>query len=131
MARILLVDDNKEHLLVFRELLKSGGHEVHLLLSGEQVIGEIQKWDVDLVITDLLMPGLMGGGVYDAIREHVGPHLPVLVVSGTTMKLKVRDPLLAYCRKPVDADVLLSAVEQLMQATNREQALKSDDPDMD
>jgi DNA-binding NtrC family response regulator len=131
MARILIIDDDKECLVQLNMLLTHVGHEVFPLLRADKVLNELQNANPDLVITDIVMPGVMGGTVYEAIRKQVGPYLPIIVSSGTHMRLKpVNDPFLDYCPKPVDYDVLLASVNRLL-AASREVGMKQIAEDLD
>lgn len=115
MARILTVDDDRDCLAILRGFLMAGNHEVFPLLRAERIIAETREVKPDLVITDLMMPGVTGGLVYQAIRKEIGPNLPIIVSSGSNLKLKLPDdPLLTYCPKPVEMDHLLQTVEEYL-----------------
>jgi len=116
MAKIVIIDDEMDSLIILRTFLTRSGHEVFPLLRAERALQEIELVNPDLVITDIVMPGVMGGTLYDAIRKQLGPSLPVIVSSGTRLRVKDKnDPLLAYCPKPVDFDELLAAINRLLE----------------
>lgn len=115
MAKILIVDDDKDCIAILHNFLKIGGHEVFPMLRGEAIVEAAREIAPDLVITDLMMPGVTGGIVYHAIRKEIGPLLPIVVSSGSNLRLKLPDdPLLDYCPKPVELDTLLATVDRLI-----------------
>jgi two-component system sensor histidine kinase/response regulator len=64
--KILVVDDHADNRAVLRDLLETIGYQVRLGASGEQAIAEHDAWQPELVLMDLMMPGI--GGV-EAIRR--------------------------------------------------------------
>lgn len=119
MARILIIEDDKDCLIALRLFLMNAGHEVFPMLRAEKAVEEIREAKPDLVITDLMLPGVTGGSVYEAIRREFGPRMPVIVSSGTRMRLRTvrADSLLAYCPKPVDYHDLLKTIDRLLAAS--------------
>jgi DNA-binding NtrC family response regulator len=121
MARIMTIDDDEDTLYQLRQWLRRAGHETLPLLRADRIVEEIRAAQPDLIITDVVMPGIMGGGVYSLVREKIGPHMPVIVSSGTRMQIKggQNDPLLAYCPKPVDYDTLFATIDTLLEKKRR------------
>lgn len=80
---ILLVDDEKMILDVTRELLKSLGYQVYVAQSGKEAIDVFtEKQDqINLVIMDMVLPGMSGKKIFDRLRE-INPDVRVLLVSG-------------------------------------------------
>ena len=80
---ILLVDDEKMIVDVGKALLEKLGYRVLVAQSGEQAIDMVSKMgnEIDLVILDLIMPGMGGGKAFDRIRE-IAPGMVVLLSSG-------------------------------------------------
>ncbi len=84
---ILLVDDEQMVLEVTRELLESIGYRVYAVGSGQEAIAvylEKQK-EIDLVILDMIMPGISGGETFDRLKE-INPNIRVLLSSGYSIK---------------------------------------------
>jgi len=117
MARILTIDDDEDVLFQLRFVLSRAGHEVFPLLRADRIAEQVKKVAPDIVISDLVMPGIMGGGVYHLLRKELGPQLPIIISSGTKLKIRgsENDPLLAYCPKPVDFDQMLATIDELLQ----------------
>lgn len=130
MAKIMTIDDDEDILFQLRYILTRAGHEVLPLLRADRLIEQVRKAKPDLVITDIVMPGIMGGGVYNLIREKIGPHLPIIISSGTRLRLRGtdQDPLVAYCPKPVDFDELNACINELLEKKSR---IESGEEDLD
>jgi len=113
MPRILVIDDDKDYLAMIRAFLSESKYETSLLDRGDKALEEVQRFKPDIVILDILMPGISGGSVYQAIRDTFGYALPIIVVTGTDIRIKgVKDPFLKYLRKPVDLEVLLKTIQK-------------------
>lgn len=121
MAKILILDDDETCILVSGTILNKDGHEVYKLTRPGLVLQEIRKISPDLLITDLMMPGATGGIVYEAVRKEIGPDLPIIVSSGTKMKVNKPDRLLADVPKPVDPAFLRATVTRLLAAAAGEE----------
>jgi len=80
---ILLVDDEDEVLDVGQKMLEQMGYKVLLSTNGKQAIDIYlaNPDDIDLVILDMIMPGMGGGETYDRMKE-VNPDVKVLLSSG-------------------------------------------------
>jgi two-component system, cell cycle sensor histidine kinase and response regulator CckA len=80
---ILLVDDEKSIAEVTREILESLGYRIITAGSGQEAIAIFmeKKNEIDLVILDMIMPGMGGGKAFDALRE-IHPGLKVILSSG-------------------------------------------------
>jgi two-component system NtrC family response regulator len=60
MDTILIVDDEKNYLVVLEALLGPEGYEILTASTGREALHYIREADVDLVITDMKMPGISG-----------------------------------------------------------------------
>ena len=80
---ILLIDDEKMILDVGRELLEELGYTVLSALSGREALDifQINSDKIDLVIMDMIMPGMGGGETFDRLRT-INPNIKVLLSSG-------------------------------------------------
>jgi two-component system cell cycle sensor histidine kinase/response regulator CckA len=83
---ILLVDDEKMVLEVSKELLEFLGYRVHMAGSGQEAIAVYmeKRNEIDLVILDMIMPGISGGETFDRLRE-ISPDTKVLLSSGYSL----------------------------------------------
>ena len=81
-GRILVVDDNVSNLDLLARRLSREGHEVTICESGQAALGLIAEKPFDLVLLDLIMPGLNGIDVLRQLRAHDATRaLPVIMVS--------------------------------------------------
>ncbi len=80
---ILLVDDEALTLEVMEDVVKSCGYNVISAVGGKKAVElyNINKDKVDLIILDMIMPGIGGGAAYDIFKE-INPHVKVLLSSG-------------------------------------------------
>jgi CheY-like chemotaxis protein len=77
---ILCVDDEENQLAVRKLVLESKGYEVLTAASGRQALGLLAQNQVDLVLSDHLMPGLTGAELARQIKAQK-PELPVILIS--------------------------------------------------
>lgn len=81
MSRILVIDDEKATLNMFKMLLSAYGHEVLTAENGEEGISVFDTEKPDLVMTDIKMPGMDGLQVLGKIKS-ISPDSEVIVITG-------------------------------------------------
>ena len=83
---ILLVDDEEMIVEVGEEILKALGYQVMLAKSGEEAVNIYQehKDAIDIIILDMIMPGIGGGETYDRLKE-INSNVKVLLSSGCSV----------------------------------------------
>lgn len=123
---ILIVDDSEPVVLLLKELLRIKGFTVLSALSGVKALSILQHSSPDLVLLDLMMPGMDGFEVLSAIRksEETG-HLRVFMLTANSepeLRKKAIDlGADGYLTKPVNLNqlnsVLLSVMEPLTAQT--------------
>ena len=94
---ILCVDDNEQALSIRKVMLETRGYRVLACSNGEQALEAFRRGGIDLVLTDLIMPGVDGSRLIDEIKS-LSPQTPAVLISGRT-KIYERETL---------ADVFLS-----------------------
>lgn len=113
METILVVDDEKNYLLVLKELLGEEGYEVVIAQSASEALKVFQETELDLVITDMKMPGMSGMELLDVLKEK-DLHLPVIMMTayGSVEKAveAMKKGAYDYILKPFDNEVLKKAV---------------------
>jgi CheY-like chemotaxis protein len=83
MARILIVEDDKDTGEALSLLLEHAGHHTETAPSGHEALGTIMNHKPDLVVLDLSMPGMDGTDVLDVIRSYMRlQSLPVVIWTG-------------------------------------------------
>jgi two-component system, NtrC family, response regulator len=113
METILVVDDEKNYLLVLKELLGGEGYEVVIAHSASEALKIFQEIELDLVITDMKMPGMNGMELLEALKEK-DLHLPVIMMTayGTVEKAveSMKKGAYDYILKPFDNEILKRTV---------------------
>ena len=115
METILVVDDEKNYLLVLSAVLEEEGYEVLTAPGGLEAL-EIQKSsDLDLVLTDMKMPGMDGIELLERIKAY-DPDLPVIMMTahGTVDKAveAMQKGAYSYVLKPFDNERLILYVKK-------------------
>lgn len=117
-ARILLVDDVPDNLILIQTILESEGYEIDLLGDGTTALAEIQQSPPDLIILDVIMPGVDGYEVTRRIRNNPKlPFIPILLISAFIESSVVQGLDTGandFIRKPIDVDELLARVRSLL-----------------
>jgi CheY-like chemotaxis protein len=96
---ILIVDDEEKILQVNSDVLKNLGYNVITAKSGQDtaIIFMNQFNEIDLVLLDMIMPG-MGGKETMELMQQIHPEAKVVLISGYTMDSKVKDVMKRGCR---------------------------------
>ncbi len=129
MARILLIEDNKQMRENTSEILLLAGHEVETAENGKTGVKFTHQFNPDLIICDIMMPELDGYGVLHMLnRDPSTNHIPFIFLTAKADRSDIRKGMELgaddYITKPFDDMELLSAIEvrlkktQLMQASN-------------
>ena len=118
MNTILVVDDEPNYLVVLSELLKEEGFEVFTAESGEEGLKVARENDLDLIITDMRMPGMDGLQLLKSVKSF-NQHLPVIMVTafGEVEKAVVAMKAGAYnyLAKPFSNDELLVNIRKAIE----------------
>jgi two-component system cell cycle sensor histidine kinase/response regulator CckA len=117
LASILIAEDNDSVLDVTARVLLDAGYDVVAASDGVAALDIIRSQPtLDLLITDIRMPGMGGGELSQKALEH-HPDLPIIFISGYPADWNPQTKLgrrQAFLRKPFSADDLLRAVERLL-----------------
>ncbi|MBW2470935.1 MAG: sigma-54-dependent Fis family transcriptional regulator, partial [Deltaproteobacteria bacterium] len=118
MNTILVVDDEPNYLIVLSELLKEEGYEVITAQKGEDGLKVVQDTDLDLVITDMRMPGMDGLELLKTVKSY-NKDLPVIMITafGEVEKAVVAMKAGAYnyLAKPFNNDELLLNIRKAIE----------------
>ncbi|MGH7413611.1 MAG: ATP-binding protein, partial [Candidatus Rokuibacteriota bacterium] len=113
--RVLVVEDNLEILRSLGDLLREAGCRVIEAPNGQTALARIEKDSVDLVLTDLAMPGISGWEVASACRKRF-PDAPIGLITGFGDQLepdKIKGHGIQFVvAKPFSSEELLQAVAQ-------------------
>jgi two-component system, OmpR family, response regulator CpxR len=88
---ILCVDDNEQALSIRKILLETRGYRVLACNNGQQALEAFHRGGIDLVLTDLIMPGVDGSRLIEEIKN-LSPQTPVVLISGR-VKIYERETL--------------------------------------
>ncbi len=128
--RILIVDDEEHILELIKFNLEKNGFEVMTLDNGEAAIGVLQENPVDLVVLDLMLPGMDGLDVCKNIRRIDGlEKLPIIIL---TAKSEETDRILGlelgaddYLTKPFSVRELIARIKAVLRRSEDKQIVKS------
>jgi len=120
MTRILIADDNRQNLYLLETVLKSRGHEVVSARNGIEAIELAVKNPPDLIVTDILMPGMDGFELCRRWRAHeLLNQIPFVFYTATYTDLKDEQFALSlgadrFLIKPQQPEVLIQVVEEVL-----------------
>jgi class 3 adenylate cyclase len=128
-ARILVVDDQRSNAEMMAGVLKARGYSVYLALDGQQALEQVREMHPDLVVSDILMPGVDG---YDLCRRlRSAPEtalLPVILVTSLDAQSERIKGLEAgaddFLSKPVNWEELFARVRSLLRVKALQDELK-------
>jgi CheY-like chemotaxis protein len=116
---LLLVDDEIDVLEIGRQLLRRLGYTVKAVSSGAEAlqIYEAHPAAIDLVLLDMVMPGMGGGETFDRLRQ-INPAVKVLLASGYSLEGQAEQILARGCdgfiQKPFDISALSAKLRSLL-----------------
>ncbi|MBQ8561575.1 MAG: sigma-54-dependent Fis family transcriptional regulator, partial [Spirochaetaceae bacterium] len=114
---ILVIDDEKNIREGLSAALELEGYSVRLAADGREGLAQIEKGDIDLVITDLRMPGISGEEVLSRVRGE-SPGIPVIVLTGhgsiDTAVDAMRNGAYDFLTKPLSLDRLILIVKRAL-----------------
>ena len=120
MAKILIIDDEKDICELLEELFKEEGWNAITANDGKEALDHLSSECIDLVITDMVMPKMEGTEILKTIMKDY-PAIKIIVMSGgarigskdfneAAQNLGIKDAL----RKPIDFNILLKTVKRLL-----------------
>ena len=123
MARILLVDDERDVVTLIKFMLEKDGHMVIAAYDGAEALAKagVEPRDEtavipELVILDVMMPVMDGYAVYQRLREDARTTtVPVVVLTAKGSSPALTDPAASYLEKPFDPKALRELVSTLLE----------------
>ncbi len=118
MAIVLVIEDQPSIGMVFSVVLSDEGHSVDVVRDGKSGLKRMtQEPKPDIVLVDLLMPGMRGREVVEAMRQDPSTKdIPVIIVSGCIPEPEVLPPAGSYnafISKPFDILDIADTVDRL------------------
>jgi two-component system cell cycle sensor histidine kinase/response regulator CckA len=128
--RILVVEDSRTQAEALRLLLEEHGYTVTVAPDGEQALALVAKGKVDLVLSDITLPGISGYDVCRRIKiELKRRDLPVILLSNLTDPMDIVHGLEAgadnYVAKPYEPEHLVLRIRQVLENQDRRRGAKS------
>jgi two-component system OmpR family response regulator len=114
--RVLLIDDDTAVRGALRDIVIALGYDAEAAASGREGVALFEQNDYDIVLTDLLMPGMTGWEVLEAVRQR-NPKIPVLIITGSALYPEQRRSWqngVELVTKPVDVSFLESILAKML-----------------
>ena len=112
-ARVLVVDDERSIRTVLRAFLRKAGHDVDVAEDAKIAQDLLADGEYDVVVSDIVLPGLSGVALLHAIREHA-PDVQVIMMTGEPTVETAIETLRAgafdYLAKPVSKEAIVRTV---------------------
>ncbi len=129
MAIILIVDDDRNICKVLKGLIEKAGFNILIAYDVDTAVSIINEQDLDLIITDLKMPGKSGMDLLTLIQDRK-PDVPVIMITAyghiesavTAMKKGAYD----FITKPLDENEFLSVIKKALSESKKNKELISD-----
>ncbi len=117
-GKILVVDDDALSRSVCLDILEGAGYSVTIATNGTEALAAVESADFDIVLTDLVMPGMDGIEVLDGVKQH-NALIDVVVITGhSSMESAItalKKGAFEYLRKPLNKDELLLTVKSSLE----------------
>lgn len=119
MARVLIVDDSPTETHKMTSILAKNGHEVITAESGEEGVAKAKETLPDVVLMDIVMPGLNGFQATRQLSKNTSTsHIPVIIVTTKDQETDrlwgQRQGAKGYLTKPVEDSILLKAIKEVL-----------------
>ena len=120
--KILVIDDEELIVKSLSKLLEKNGFEVIIIKRGQDAIAVTEEEDIDLVISDIRMPGMNGietvRSILDGCKEKDSPLPAVIFITGYADKAAEQDAKslnpVAYIYKPFDISTLVKKINEVL-----------------
>jgi DNA-binding NtrC family response regulator len=135
-AHILIVEDDPSHLEILRRHLERSGYRVEATESAEQALSRFSRFDPQLVLSDLRMPGMTGSELLRKLKADAPDVAVVLMTAFDDMQTAIdamKDGAYDYLVKPLDLErleaIIHSALDQHRCNDDRRNARKAPEPE--
>lgn len=120
---ILIVEDDEENMYVLTVMLRPYGYQLIQARDGYQGLEATRQAKPDLILLDLLLPGLDGYTVAQQLRNDPAfANVPIIAVSSLPLLSNEKRALAAGCNdyleKPIDRDILIAKVQEYLTPTS-------------
>lgn len=124
--KVLLVDDEKDFALTLAERLGMRGIQVSTAFSGEEALNLLETYQPDVMVLDLMMPGMSGSTVLGRVKN-LYPNLAVILLTGLSSTAEgvsgISQGAFDFLIKPLQIEEL---IEKIGLAVKRRSSVESD-----
>ncbi|PSB30060.1 response regulator [Stenomitos frigidus] len=124
--QLLAVDDIPDNLFLLQTILEAEGFVVDVATNGTTALNKIKASPPDLVLLDVMMPGMTGYEVTQRIRQDRSlPPMPILLITAQDEANSMRGLALGandFISKPIDVNELLSRIRAHLQPKRTEES---------
>ena len=118
MKKIMVVDNEPDIVELTKTLLELAGYEVISAYSGEECLEKLNSEKVDLILLDIMMPGMSGWDVFNRIKQNKIDakvvFMSVLEISENRKKTLMEEGLADYIIKPFSRETLINTVDSIL-----------------
>jgi two-component system, OmpR family, alkaline phosphatase synthesis response regulator PhoP len=117
--KILIVDDDENARAIVQMLLEDQGYDILIAADGKTAIQLVKEGKPDLVLLDVMMPGMNGYQVCEQIKKDpMTRHIPVIMITakdmGEDVEMAISKEVDWYIAKPYDNKYLLSKIRSFL-----------------
>jgi DNA-binding NtrC family response regulator len=118
-THILIVDDDESIRTVLADLFRGEGYVVHIACGGRQALVALATDPVDVLLTDIAMPGMDGRELARILHER-GSQVPLVVMTAARGLVAAPPDMnaVAFVQKPFDVDFLLETIDRVTRHPN-------------
>ncbi|MBN2683629.1 MAG: response regulator [Bacteroidales bacterium] len=118
-SKILVVDDFETNILLLKTILSEAGFSVKMAYSGGEALTLINREKPDLILLDILMPGLSGMEVLEKIKsDEITKNIPVIMITAIhelkSVRYAMEQGACDYIKKPIIRDELLDKISGVL-----------------
>ena len=120
MAKVMIVDDNVDIVDTLKSIMELEEHETELAYNGEEFVNKVEEVNPDLVLLDVMMPGLTTKDIMSILNEKEMDDLKIILVTVVRFSQSQKDLLMKescikdFVSKPFDIPVLLDKVNSVL-----------------
>lgn len=118
LDKILVVDDSPDNVFLIQTILEEEGYDISTAENGPSALAQIEQSPPQLVLLDVMMPGMDGFEVTQRIRQNIKlPFIPILLITAYDQPSVAQGLDMGaddFIRKPVEVDELLARVRSLL-----------------
>jgi len=117
--KILVVDDEQDQVAIVKKQMEAIGYEVAIAYDGEEALNQVRAVKPDLIILDVIMPGISGYEVCAILwREENYKNIPVIMLTAQRKAEDIKKGMdagvVSYVQKPFKMNVLIGITKGIL-----------------